>query len=86
MAVRSLDRDHLEVVRGVKIPRATALYCQLAIQRGCMVFVPLSRGHRWRSSVSVKLYNLSGLPDEPMRSILVRAKRLAGCGGDEVAK
>ena len=36
--------------------------------------------------MSVKLYNLSTLPDEPMRRLLTRAKLLAGCGGDVVVK
>lgn len=36
--------------------------------------------------MSVKMYNLSGLPDEPLRSLLVQAKRAAGCGGSVVVK
>lgn len=34
----------------------------------------------------VKLYNLSGLPDDPLRTLLGRAKRLAGCGGNVTVK
>jgi hypothetical protein len=36
--------------------------------------------------VAIKLYNLSALPDEPMRTLLTRAKRLAGCRGDVIVK
>jgi hypothetical protein len=36
--------------------------------------------------MSVKLYNLSGLPDEPLRSLLVKAKRAARCGGSVIVK
>jgi len=34
----------------------------------------------------VKLYNNSGLPDEPMRSLLLDAQRLAGATGSVVVK
>lgn len=36
--------------------------------------------------MSVKLYNLSGLPDQPMRTLLTDAMRLAGATGSVVVK
>ena len=36
--------------------------------------------------MAVKLYNFSGLPDEPLRTLLSRAKRLVDCRGDVVVK
>lgn len=36
--------------------------------------------------MAVKLYNQSGLPDEPMRSLLLDAQRLAGAKGSVVVK
>jgi len=36
--------------------------------------------------MSVKLYNFSGLPDEPLRSLLTAAQRLAGARGAVVVK
>lgn len=36
--------------------------------------------------MSVKLYNLSNLPDEPLRSIITAAKLCAGAQGDVVVK
>lgn len=36
--------------------------------------------------MSIKLYNFSGLPDEPLRSLLTKAQRAVGCGGSVIVK